>query len=105
MADSATEQRAFPAPGSAVPGAPPPLRRALTPADGEPIGPAPEPAGTPADPQARSATAAPAGTGGRFTAAAALFGIAIGLELAGLLSTRSRSSRPRYARPRSPRLV
>ncbi|MBU8829531.1 hypothetical protein [Mycolicibacterium goodii] len=105
MADSATEQRAFPAPGSAVPGAPPPLRRPLTPADGELVGPPPEPAGVPADRPPRGATAARDVNGTRFTTAAALLGVAIGLELAGLLSTRSRWSRPRRTRSRSHRLV
>jgi hypothetical protein len=31
-----THEAGFPAPGSSAPGAPPPLRRALTPADGVP---------------------------------------------------------------------
>jgi len=105
MADPATEQRTFPAPGSAVPGAPPPLRRPLTPADGVPVGPRPETAAVPADPPSHGVPAARDTTGARFTAAAALFGIAVGLELAGLLSTRTRSFRRRHVEPRSHRLV
>ncbi|MGV9802564.1 hypothetical protein ACWDTP_31390 [Mycobacterium sp. NPDC003449] len=74
---------AFPAPGSAVPGAPPALRRALSPADGVSVAAA----------DAREAPAAepvpsgPGASGGsRFTAAAALLGVALGLELAGVIA-------------------
>jgi hypothetical protein len=73
-----------PAPGSQVPGAPPPLRRPLTPADGVTTS-APEPA--PQDPprtDARNAAAVPGAS--QWTAAAAMIGVAAGLELAGALS-------------------
>ncbi|WP_073904410.1 hypothetical protein [Mycolicibacterium sp.] len=92
MPDAARAERAFPAPGSAVPGAPPALKRALTPADGVQLG-GQQPPGVSA-----VVSAAPAAAGGaRFTAAAALMGVAVGLELAGLLSrvTRARG-RPKH---------
>lgn len=105
MADSATEKRTFPAPGSAVPGAPPPLRRPLTPADGALVGPVPETAAVPSDPPSLGVPTTRGVTGARFTVAAALFGIAVGLELADLLSVRSRSLRRGHDRPRSQRPV
>ena len=46
MVDESGYAAPFPAPGSAVPGAPPALRRPLTPADGVPLSePADEPSG------------------------------------------------------------
>ncbi len=76
----------FPAPGSRVPGAPPPLKRALTPADGvrytaaqDRTDEATMVAG-PADPATRRASRS------SFTIAAAMAGIAVGLELARLSS-------------------
>lgn len=74
----------FPAPGSRVPGAPPALKRALTPADGvryaseQDAEPAPEPVGPVSGHPSRSS----------FTLAAAMAGIAVGLELARLSSCR-----------------
>ncbi|WP_156409121.1 hypothetical protein [Mycobacterium sp. Root265] len=76
----ATAAAGFPAPGSRVAGAPPALKRVLTPADGVLHAP----------PVAEVATAAvPAADLRRpslssFTAAAAMAGIAVGLELARL---------------------
>jgi len=86
-------QRSFPAPGSSVPGAPPPLKRALTPADGDVSPTAPQqPAGTTHRlPQAPSV---PAPAGG-YTAAAAMLGIAVGLELSQLVKCRRHSGRRR----------
>ncbi|MGY4652755.1 hypothetical protein [Mycobacterium sp. URHB0021] len=88
------ETPGFPAPGSAVPGAPPVLKRALTPADGVPVGPKPHPdardgvqlAVSPGSPGA----SAPGRTGSPLIAAAAMLGIAAGLELAALMTGRSR---------------
>ncbi|WP_458315544.1 hypothetical protein [Mycolicibacterium brisbanense] len=77
MPDVARAARAYPAPGSAVPGAPPALKRALTPADGVQR--------ASALPATAYDASAPVG-GARFAAAAALVGVAVGLELAGLLS-------------------
>ncbi|QEM48333.1 hypothetical protein FZ046_16840 [Mycolicibacterium grossiae] len=78
-----------PAPGSAVPGAPPPLRRALTPADGVLV------SADPAPPVEKSATqgVSPVAThsaGVAYLVAAALGGTAIGLELAAVLARRRR---------------
>ena len=81
MPDVAPAARAYPAPGSAVPGAPPALKRALTPADGVQTGVQQ----ASALPAAASDASVPVG-GARFAAAAALVGVAVGLELAGLLS-------------------
>ncbi|MGV0742098.1 hypothetical protein [Mycolicibacterium sp. XJ870] len=98
MAEPSTTP-SFPAPGSAVPGAPPPLKRRLTVADGV-AGPMAEPTGANAAdaPGAGSATMGrpPVRDRSRFTAAAAMIGVAVGLELAGLLSRRlATSQRPR----------
>ncbi|BCI52634.1 hypothetical protein NIIDNTM18_19120 [Mycolicibacterium litorale] len=98
MTDEAAAR--YPAPGSPVPGAPPPLKRALTPADGATVGPQ----GTPPEEAAHQANSRPptAGAGSgvgergapvrapRLTAAAAMVGIAAGLELAGVLARRSK---------------
>ena len=91
------ETPGFPAPGSAVPGAPPPLKRALTPADGVPVGPKPHPdardgvqlAVSPRSPGA----SAPGRTGSPLIAAAAMLGVAAGLELGALVTGRSRRRR------------
>ncbi len=72
----------FPAPGSRVPGAPPALKRALTPADGVHYSPPDEVETT----AAVAPTALPGPSRSRFTAAAAMVGIAVGLELARLTS-------------------
>jgi hypothetical protein len=84
------DPRTFPAPGSAVPGAPPPLRRALTPADGTPDagGRGGEPAKAEVAVQDPAVVPSVAGVG--LNAAAAMFGLAAGLEIAGLLSRRRR---------------
>lgn len=91
MAEAGIAARTFPAPGSAVPGAPPPLKRALTPADGVRVAEAstrePAAAGSVSD-----ATTTVGGS--RFTAAAALLGVAVGLELAGVISRVFGISRP-----------
>lgn len=91
------ETPAFPAPGSAVPGAPPPLKRALTPADGVPVGPKPQPdAGDGVHPRASpggAGASAPGRTGSPLIAAAAMLGIAAGLELGALVAGRSRRRR------------
>ncbi|WP_082698818.1 hypothetical protein [Mycobacterium sp. GA-2829] len=85
----------YPAPGSAVAGAPPPLQRPLTPADGAVVdtaAPAPAPdAGRPSRPPQGGSRSSVGGRGApRLTAAAAMVGIAAGLELAGVLARRSR---------------
>jgi hypothetical protein len=87
---TANEAPAFPAPGSAVPGAPPALKRALVPADGVPIG-MPTLRGDPVE----DAGERPAAhlSGSPLIAAAAMLGIAVGLELAGRLPSRSRGRR------------
>ncbi len=90
----------FPAPGSSVPGAPPPLKRPLTPADGVLIASSPLRAQQAdaighAPAQAHPATA----FGSPLIAAAAMVGIAAGLELAGLLAGRS-ARRGRHKPPR-----
>lgn len=84
MADAGAAPPTFPAPGSAVPGAPPPLKRALTPADGVPVATLDPPDAPGVD--AVSGVPVAAVGGSRFTTAAALVGIAVGLELAGALS-------------------
>jgi hypothetical protein len=90
----------FPAPGSSVPGAPPPLKRPLTPADGVPLGP-PTPRADPAGSVGASTSpvaadlSVPPRTRSPLIAAAAMAGIAVGLELAGLLSGRGRDRRRR----------
>ncbi|WP_197373760.1 hypothetical protein [Mycolicibacterium baixiangningiae] len=82
-----------PAPGSPVPGAPPPLKRALTPADGAAIIPeGASPSGGTASavrPQGDSRDGSGRSVAPRWTAAAAMVGIAAGLELAGVLARRS----------------
>jgi len=90
------EAPGFPAPGSSVPGAPPALKRALVPADGVPLG-APMLPGEPAE-VADRAPGSPRRaniSGSPLLAAAAMLGIAAGLELAGLSgsSRRRRNSR------------
>jgi hypothetical protein len=80
---------AFPSPGSGAPGAPPPLKRALTPADGVPATPR-EQAEPSAAPQ--PVTAHSAGAPTHLTVAAAMAGVAFGLELARLIGRR----RPRH---------
>ncbi|WP_066896458.1 hypothetical protein [Mycolicibacterium houstonense] len=80
MADGGRSLGGFPAPGSAVPGAPPPLKRPLVAADGVP-------AVVFTGPESEAAVSVPAMTvapRSRFTTAAALFGVAVGLELARL---------------------
>jgi hypothetical protein len=72
----------FPAPGSRVPGAPPALKRALTAADGVRSAPA----DTVQTTAAVAPTAPPRVSRSRFTAAAAMVGVAAGLELARLAS-------------------
>jgi hypothetical protein len=79
----------FPAPGSAAPGAPPPLKRALTPADGVPDAAPAAPVAAPAAVRPISQTRAPGG-GPRLVVAAAMLGVATGLEIAGALSHRRR---------------
>ncbi|WP_237166534.1 hypothetical protein [Mycolicibacterium hippocampi] len=80
---------AHPAPGSAVPGAPPALKRSLTPADGvvDALSDAD------ADASRAAETAAPQSNSGRIAgsglhAAAAMAGVAVGLEIAGIISRR-----------------
>ncbi|CAN3128537.1 hypothetical protein ACNUDN_11505 [Mycobacterium sp. smrl_JER01] len=80
----AGEVRAYPAPGSAVPGAPPPLKRALTPSDGVVEAP-PSSANSVKDTAVQCVTADyRVGDGPRLAAAAAMLGMALGLELAAL---------------------
>lgn len=78
----------FPAPGSSVPGAPPALKRALTPADGVAESATPANAEMSRDVPDRDAvvSAASGPAWPPMTAAVAMFGIAAGLELAGLLT-------------------
>lgn len=64
-----------------MPGAPPPLKRRLTAADGVPVGAA---AGSESALAASASQPVPVGPRSRFTTAAALVGIAVGLELARL---------------------
>lgn len=76
----------YPAPGSSIPGAPPALKRPLTPADGVASG---------ADAVVRQEVAAacePAAAASRagIVPAAAMLGIAIGLELSRFLTARNR---------------
>lgn len=71
----------YPAPGSQVPGAPPPLKRALTPADGIATAPA-----APEHPRTAAPSTGAAPTAASWTAAAAMVGVAAGLELAGVLA-------------------
>jgi hypothetical protein len=102
--DVAGEAQGFPAPGSSVPGAPPALKRALVPADGVPFtsptaqdgwaenrrgersdggnqGHSPDP------PRAANSS------GSLLITAAAMLGIAVGLELAGLSGSSHRRRR------------
>jgi hypothetical protein len=88
----------FPAPGSSVPGAPPPLKRPLTPADG-----IDDPAVPPAarSSVAREASDAPlptAGAGSGLVAAAAMVGVAVGLELSRFFAPKAGTRRMRSAR-------
>lgn len=84
-----TETPGFPAPGSSVPGAPPALKRALVPADGVPIAPSIAPGGL----GEHEVDVPPANeSGSSLMAAAAMLGIAVGLELAGLSRRRRRKS-------------
>ncbi|TFV55145.1 hypothetical protein E4P42_23630 [Mycobacterium sp. PS03-16] len=83
----------FPAPGSAVPGAPPPLKRPLTPADGVVVAAAPPTSATsPTGGASQDFPRIGAGEDGarvrapQLTAAAAMIGVAAGLELAGVLA-------------------
>jgi hypothetical protein len=93
---TANEAPALPAPGSAVPGAPPALKRALVPADGVPVGapslrsdPVEDTGQAPNPPRATNVAGSP------LIAAAAMVGIAVGLELAGRLPGARRSPRNR----------
>jgi hypothetical protein len=87
----AADPGAHPAPGSAVPGAPPPLRRPLTAADGVPDPVRPELRSTPKSPSLQSlAEHSSRGGSSSLTAAAAMVGIAAGLEIAGILTRRRR---------------
>ena len=79
---------AHPAPGSAVPGAPPALKRSLTPADGV--------VDAAAAASKAAETAALQSNSGRIAAsglhaAAAMAGVAVGLEIAGIISRRRNS--------------
>jgi len=94
--DVATEGETpgFPAPGSSVPGAPPALKRALAPADGVPrVSPTTQGDSVenevhePNPPRAANVSGSP------LIAAAAMLGIAVGLELAGLSSSSRRRRR------------
>jgi hypothetical protein len=82
------DPRTFPAPGSAAPGAPPPLRRALTPADGIPDAGGRGTAVTKPSVAVQDPAHAPRVSGVGVSAAAAMIGLAAGLEIAGLLSRR-----------------
>jgi hypothetical protein len=84
------DARTYPAPGSQVPGAPPPLKRALTPADGVPDAPRAASTTESAVAQRVSHRRPTRGGGSRLVAAAAMLGVAAGLELAGALSRRRR---------------
>lgn len=88
------EPPGFPAPGSPVPGAPPALKRALIPADGVPFtsptgegGPVEGDRPEPDSPRTANVVGSP------LIAAAAMLGIAVGLELAGLSGTSRRRRR------------
>lgn len=76
----------FPAPGSAVPGAPPPLKRPLTPADGVVVAAPPRDAAPDDFPRIGAGEDGAPVRAPQLTAAAAMIGIAAGLELAGVLS-------------------
>jgi hypothetical protein len=92
-AEAATP-RAFPAPGSQVPGAPPPLKRALTPADGVAVEPRPLAESADGDALAQAPhPGVPAAPGSHLFAAAAMAGMALGLEVSRLLAAKSRSRR------------
>ncbi|AQA02261.1 hypothetical protein BVC93_07245 [Mycobacterium sp. MS1601] len=78
----------FPSPGSGVPGAPPALKRALTPADGSPAQPAVDAVAAPQSATHDSSTAPT-----NLTAAAAMTGVAVGLEIARLISRQRRRNR------------
>lgn len=92
MAGGGPDARGYPAPGSAVPGAPPALRRALTPADGVLIaGGAAQSGNSQSVVQQASSTVAPHPGGRPLRAAAAMFGVAAGLEIAGILARRLQS--------------
>ena len=83
------EAPGFPAPGSSVPGAPPALKRALVPADGVP---STSPTAQLGPVESEPAPAANV-SGSPLIAAAAMLGIAVGLELAGLSGIRRRRRR------------
>ncbi|MCV7415520.1 hypothetical protein [Mycolicibacterium litorale] len=90
MTQPADAAARYPAPGSPVPGAPPPLKRTLTPADGAAVSPesgSPR-GGTTNPPRGYDDSRRESGRS-RWTAAAAMVGIAAGLELAGVLARRS----------------
>lgn len=87
---SAADARSYPAPGSAVPGAPPSLKRPLTPADGIPdSGQTPSTATEHLGPQ-RDSDIGPMGGAG-LRGAFVLLGVAAGLEIAAVLSRRHRT--------------
>ncbi len=95
MTDQAAGRESLlPAPGSAVPGAPPPLKRALTPADGSLLV-APAPASAAKNAPVADPSAGAVGSVRGFTTATAMLGIAAGLELSHLLTLRRRGSRRR----------
>ena len=84
----------FPAPGSAVPGAPPPLKRALTPADGRADHKAVSPPATerPEGTVSQNNSQCVRGSGERgLHLAAAMTGLAVGLEAARIISRRRNS--------------
>ncbi|OMC35932.1 hypothetical protein A5740_06985 [Mycobacterium sp. GA-1841] len=76
------DRHGFPAPGSPVPGAPPPLKRTLAAADGVAV--TPVVVGHGPNPTGSGPVVAPVTSRARFTMAAALVGVAVGLELARL---------------------
>ncbi|OMC03849.1 hypothetical protein A5733_22415 [Mycobacterium sp. NS-7484] len=75
------DRHGFPAPGSTVAGAPPPLKRTLTAADGVAVATVGDHG---ADPAGSRPLVPPVSSSARFTTAAALLGVALGLELARL---------------------
>ena len=95
MTSSGTaDPSSFPAPGSPVPGAPPPLKRALTPADGRtgheavvPVAP-----GSSESTVSQNNSQLVRGSGERgWHLAAAMTGLAVGLEAARIISRRRNS--------------
>ena len=84
----------FPAPGSAVPGAPPPLKRALTPADGRTDHKAVAPTAhvSPESTVLQNNSQCVRGRADRgLHLAAAMAGLAVGLETARIISRRRNS--------------